>query len=126
MRFRALVAVVALVGGAVAVAPPAAARPSHDTNSKPCVSTVEFRGTPLTNRSQVERRWEVAGMGIEIHNVPVFVHKNDDLPSLRTVVAYKRCGYELNRAWYGVWYGQSGRARGKVWAKGEPLDYTYE
>lgn len=63
---------------------------------RPCVSKREFNSLHIQTKAEVEARWEVVGLG------------RRTLTPLGTVVAYPRCGYSRDEAWYGVQYVPEG------------------
>jgi hypothetical protein len=63
------------------------------SDQRPCVSRREFRGAKRWDRTEIERRWEVKGLG-----------KRLEVAVVGIAMVYPRCGYTTDEAWYGVAY----------------------
>lgn len=82
--------------------------PHQPVDHRPCVSTREFNGyTTEQPKRDLEARWEVTGLG-----------RQTEVPGYGRTTVYRRCGYPMRKAWYGVQYRlEDGRLWGSavVW-----------
>lgn len=72
-------------------------------DQRPCVSRVEYwsANTAPDTRPGIEDRWEVAGLGTDLDLALYLPWANG--PAYEAV-AYPRCAYSFDQAWYGVLY----------------------
>jgi len=86
-----------LAGAVVATVLFVVGQPAHAADHRPCISKVEYQSPRALPRADLENRWEVRDMG---HREWVIGLDGYGWP----VVAYPRCGYSWDEAWYGVTY----------------------
>ena len=80
--------------------------PAYPVDHRPCVSKREFNGYDVAERkADLEARWEVKGLGRQAR-----------VPGYGRAVLYPRCGYSMDKGWYGVHYTKD--ARGRLWGDG--------
>lgn len=87
---------------AAPAAPPTGARFKRHhvfVDHRPCVAKVEYQSGKAWPRAELEARWEVRVRGYA------------QIEGLGQVDVYKRCGYRISEAWYGVAYRD-----GRAWA----------
>lgn len=101
-RIRILATLAATLSATLLASPATATPGDPEADTQPCVSQREWHGLYEQVRPELEKRWEVEGLGIDV--ILPF-----GLVSELTV--YPRCGYSMDTAWYGITYKQ----RGKNW-----------
>lgn len=97
-RIRTLAALAGTLLSLVAISGPANAEDPNEDH-RPCVTTREYRGAFQhdLNRRQLERRWDVRGLGTDLGESSVFGIKVE-------IIAYPRCDFPMEQAWYGALY----------------------
>lgn len=83
-KTRTLYLAAAAAVAALTIAP---LTPAHAEDTRPCVSNREFWGLKWGTKAQIEKRWDVTGLG---WRDPTF-----------GAWAYPRCGFKPSDSWYG-------------------------